>query len=501
VVVLTRYQAAVVGAAACALAVAVLSGGSAAADTLTAHPEAAAQSVPQQARSLEMGPLEQVGATEAWQVSKGAGVTVGVLDTGAVGTVPDLTGSVTTGQDYTIGADPAGYSPPHLHGTYIASLIAGHGSGPGDSEGIIGVAPDAKVLSVRVILDDGEPGLAIFGSSSKYANSVADGITYAVNHGVRVINMSLGGNDPNRSLRNAVEYAVSHGVVVVASAGNSGTSGRGYTAYDYPASFTGVISVAAVDSNGRRASFSDKNASVVLSAPGVNVVGAVPADQGQYIEGSGTSPAAAFVTGVAALILSKYPHLSPALVEQALVTSATHRPAGGYSPSVGHGEVNAPGALAAAAQLARTPAATGLAPTAHFGAGQLGAIQVTHRDETRIKGYAAASGVALLGFLIALVLLVIASRRAIRNRRQVAMAGIPGWPVPGTGWPPAGGQQPAHAATMPPPPAAMPPPLSAAPPPPATVPPPPAQSQQAVPPPPPPAAAYPPMFGGPPPGP
>lgn len=387
---------------------------------------ATAQSIPQQARTDEMVDLRQIQVPQAWRVSEGAGVLVGVLDTGADGSVPDLTGSVTTGPDYTAGVDPAGYSPPRLHGTYISSLIAAHGSGPGDSAGAIGVAPRARILSVRVILDDGEPGMSVFDSNPRYENSVAEGIDYAVNHGVRVINMSLGSADPTRELRSAIGYAVGHGVVVVASAGNSGSSGGGYTPYDYPASFTGVIAVAAVNSSGGRASFSDRNASVVISAPGVNVVAAGPG--GEYLSGSGTSPAAALVSGVVALIRSRYPGLSPALVEQALVTTTTHRPAGGYNTSVGFGEVDAAAALSAAARLAATPARAGVSAGARLGSRSLGPIQVIHRDEARIRGYGAASIVAALGFLVALVLLVMWIIRAARDRTHLATA--PGFPPP-----------------------------------------------------------------------
>src|SRR5215472_18942643 len=113
-------------------------------------------------------------------------------------------------------------------------------------------------------------------------------------------------------MRLAIIDAISHGVVLVASAGNDGAAGRRFTPFSYPASFTGVISVAAVGARGRRAPFSDRNASVVISAPGVNILGAGP--RGEYLTGSGTSPAAAFVAGVAALIRSKCPRLTPALV-------------------------------------------------------------------------------------------------------------------------------------------------------------------------------------------
>jgi subtilisin family serine protease len=359
-------------------------------------------------RSAEQAQLRAVGASAAWQVTRGSGVTVGVLDSGVDTTVPDLTGSVTTGPDYTKGADPPGYQPPHLHGTYIASLIAGHGSGPGDTAGVIGVAPAASVLSVRVILDDQEPGFAAYHNDTAQNDSVGNGIRYAVRHGVGVINMSLGGATPTRDLRAAIAGAIADGVVVVAAAGNDAMSVSGFTPYSYPASFPGVISVAADGPDGRRASFSDRNASVVLSAPGVNVIGAGPG--GSYLEGSGTSAASAIVAGVAALIRSRYPRLSPVQVEQAMISSASRRPAGGYSPDVGFGEVNAPAALTAAARLAATAPQPGLAAGAHFGPAP-GPIQVVHRDTARIGGYGVAGAVLALGGLVLLGWLAIRIRR------------------------------------------------------------------------------------------
>jgi subtilisin family serine protease len=372
-------------------------------------PAASAQSVAQQIRAAEMPELRQIDVPAAWRAAKGSGVTVAVLDTGTDAGVPDLAGSVTTGPDYTQGANPPGYQPPHLHGTYIASLIAGHGSGPGRTGGVIGVAPDAKILAVRVILDDQEPGFAVYNENSTFEGAIPDGIRYAVSHGASVINMSLGSTDPTRDMRLAIGYAVAHNVVVVASAGNDGSAGGGFTPYSYPASFTGVISVAAVGATGKRASFSDRNVSVVISAPGVNVLGAGPG--GQYLSGSGTSPASAFVAGVAALIRSKYPKLSPALVTQALVASVTHRPAGGYSPNVGFGEVDASAALAAAARLAGQPSAAGLSASTHFGGAGPGPIQVVHRSYPTIAALAAVAAVALLGALVALVLLIRQMRR------------------------------------------------------------------------------------------
>lgn len=373
-----------------------------------------------QVRAAEQAQLRAIEAPVAWRLSQGRGVTVAVLDTGVDASAADLAGSVTTGPDYTLGADPPGYQPPHLHGTFIASIIAGHGSGPGDGSGIIGVAPAARVLSVRVILDDQEPGLTVYNSNPRYANAIDDGIRYATQHGAQVINMSLGTGEATRDMQSALGYAVSHGVVVVASAGNSGQDGPGFTPYSYPAAFTGVISVAAVNAAGQRAPFSDRNSSVELSAPGVSIIGAGPG--GAYLQASGTSPASAFVAGVAALIRSAYPRLSPAEVAQAMISSARHRPRGGYSPSTGFGEVDAVAAVHAAGRLAAARPAGGLEASGHFGAAQPGPIQVTHRDAGRIAVLAGVAAAGTAGVIAALVLLTMLTVRTGRGRRRLSAA-------------------------------------------------------------------------------
>jgi subtilisin family serine protease len=388
-------------------------------------------------REAELPALEAIGAPAAWRLSRGQGVTVGVLDTGVGAGAPDLTGTVTSGPDYTAGVDPPGYQPPHLHGTFIASLIAGHGSGLGRVGGVIGVAPAARVLSVRVLPDDQEPGFRVYNENPRYQDAVSRGIRYAVRRGVSVINMSLGSPAPTRSLRAAVGYAISHGVVVVAAAGNGGSAGGRFSPYSYPAAYPGVISVAAVSGGGTRAPFSDRNASVVIAAPGVSVIGAAPG--GNYVQADGTSPASAFVAGVAALIRSEYPKLPPALVAQALITSTRHRPRGGYSPGTGFGEVYAPAALAGARRLAAQRPAAGEPPSARLAAAG-GPVRVVHRDALRVYGYGAVSAAAMLGFLAALLAFVMLARRSLRDRRAAAgppggTAAVPG-PGPAQPWPP-----------------------------------------------------------------
>jgi type VII secretion-associated serine protease mycosin len=396
---------------------------------------ASAQSIGQQVRTDDLAALRQIDVPAAWSQSRGSGVTVAVLDTGVGRSAPDLAGQVTVGPDYAAGANPPGYVPPHLHGTYIGSIIAGHGSGPVDGEGMIGVAPRAKILSVRVILDDQEPGFFVYNENASYDDAIANGIRYAVGHGAEVINMSLGGTNATRNLRVAVAYAISHNVVVVAAAGNDGKKGHAFTPYSYPASFSGVISVAAVGAGGKRASFSDQNSSVVVSAPGLSVVGAGPG--GSYIIGDGTSPASAFVAGIAALIRSRYPHLAPVQVMQAIVTSTRRRPTGGYNPGVGFGEVDAAAALTAAGRLAAASGEpTGLAATDHFGSGPGGPIAVIHRDRGLIITLAAVAAAAAVGFAVFVVLLIAALRRRRKQPQRPASSPPPDPPSnPPSPWP------------------------------------------------------------------
>jgi type VII secretion-associated serine protease mycosin len=379
-------------------------------------------------RGAEMPALDEIDAPAAWRVTKGKGVLVAVLDTGVDPTAPDLAGQVTAGPNYLRGVDPPGYQPPLEHATYIASLIAAHGRGPGDGMGVIGVAPQARILSVRVIPDDSEPGLSAYNDKPRYANAIADGIRYAVGHHARVINMSLGSRQAAGGLRAAIAYAISRGVVVVASAGNSGTS-HAFAPYDYPASFTGVIAVAALNPDGARASFSEQNSSVVISAPGVDVVGAGPG--GEYIDAAGTSPAAAFVSGVAALIVSRYPGLPPPLVEQAIITSASHQPVGGYNVDVGFGEVDAAAALSAAATLAVAsrqashPQGTTMASPGAALARSQAPIVVTHRDNTLIMAWVIVSTVAAVLAAVALATLIVFLRRPRPRLPGREMASLP----------------------------------------------------------------------------
>ncbi|MCS0601913.1 type VII secretion-associated serine protease mycosin [Streptomyces sp. LP11] len=292
--------------------------------------------------------LSALHLTEAWQTTRGTGVTVAVLDTGVEADHPDLTGNVLPAKDMIgFGAGP-GDRTWARHGTAMAGIIAGHGHGAGGTEGVMGVAPDAKILPVRVILEDGDPARAK--ARSTRGNALADGIRWATDHGADVINLSLGDDSdsahPEPSEDEAVQYALKKGVVVVASAGNGGDKGDHVS---YPAAYPGVIAATAVDKYGTRASFSTRRWYAAVSAPGVNVVIADP--DHKYYEGWGTSAASAFVSGAAALLKAAHPDLTPVQVKKLLETTARNAPVGGRDDSRGFGMIDPAAALAAAARL------------------------------------------------------------------------------------------------------------------------------------------------------
>jgi type VII secretion-associated serine protease mycosin len=312
--------------------------------------------------------LDVLHAPRAWRISKGAGVTVAVLDTGVDGTHPDLTGQVLPGEDLVGFGAKRGDRTWANHGTGMAGIIAGHGHGPGHSDGVLGIAPEAKILPVRVILEDKDPQRKK--ARLTRGGALAEGIRWAADHGADVINLSLG--DDSRTAHaeaqedDAVQYALAKGVVVVASAGNGGKEGDRAS---YPAAYPGVIAVAAVDRHGNRADFSTARWYASVSAPGVDVVIADP--DRRYYEGWGTSTASAYVSGTAALIRARYPRLSPAQIKTLLEDTARDRPPGGRSDAVGTGLIDPAAALKAAAGLTPAPPVPSASPygTVFFGAG------------------------------------------------------------------------------------------------------------------------------------
>ncbi|MFJ9661031.1 type VII secretion-associated serine protease mycosin [Streptomyces griseoflavus] len=292
--------------------------------------------------------LEAMRTEQAWQTTKGAGVTVAVLDTGVETDHPDLDGNVLPGKDLVGFGAREGDRAWARHGTAMAGIIAGHGHGPGNAEGVMGVAPEARILPVRVILEDGDPARAK--ARSTRGNALAEGIRWAADNGADIINLSLGDDSasahPEPGEDEAIQYALRKGVVVVASAGNGGEKGDRIS---YPAAYPGVIAVTAVDRYGTRAPFSTRRWYATVSAPGVDVIIADP--DHKYYEGWGTSAAAAFVSGAVALVEAAHPGLAPAQIKRLLADTARNAPDGGRDDSRGFGFVDPAAAIEAAARL------------------------------------------------------------------------------------------------------------------------------------------------------
>ncbi|HEY5015074.1 MAG TPA: S8 family serine peptidase [Acidimicrobiia bacterium] len=264
--------------------------------------------------------LPAVGYPDAWATTKGAGVTVAVVDSGVTASHEDLTGSVLSGTDY-VSPGGNGWNDQFWHGTFVAGLIAAH---LGNGRGIAGAAPSVRILPVRV-LDGGGSG-----SSS----NVAAGIIYSADHGARVINVSLGGTAADPGVHLAVQYAVSKGAVVVAAAGNAGESGSPRV---YPAAFPEVIAVGAIDSHDQHAAFSNVGDYVDVVAPGVGVMSTYNATTHSYAVGEGTSFSAPYVSAEVALILATNPKLDPPSVRHVVEITARDLGAPGRDNTYGYG--------------------------------------------------------------------------------------------------------------------------------------------------------------------
>ncbi|GAA2895175.1 hypothetical protein Acy02nite_39600 [Actinoplanes cyaneus] len=286
--------------------------------------------------------LTAMRATDAWTKSTGAGVTVAVVDTGVDGAHIDLTGKVLTGWD-AIADKSGGNTDANGHGTHVAGTI---GAVTGNTIGVSSVAPDTKILPVRVLGADG----------SGYMSDAAEGIVWAADNGAQVINMSIGSTSKVTAVSNAVAYARSKGVTVVAAAGNERASG---SPTSYPGADAGVIAVAATDSADKVASYSNAGSYVDVAAPGSAIVSTYPSALGRSYAGmSGTSMASPHVAGLAALLKAAQPSLTPDQIEQAMVKSAVDLGTAGKDNDFGYGRVDAVAALATVATSAPTTAPT-----------------------------------------------------------------------------------------------------------------------------------------------
>ncbi|MEU9658851.1 type VII secretion-associated serine protease mycosin [Streptomyces chartreusis] len=367
--------------------------------------------------------LNAFAVKDVWAESQGQGVTVAVVDSGVDASHPDLAGQVLEGKDFTGGGNA---QEDRLgHGTSMASIIAGHGHGEGNSSGMMGLAPKAKILPLRTLQTEKDPN---------HDETWAAAVRYAVDKGAKVINLSFS-NDGGKTLsdgRAAIAYAQAHDVVVVSGSGNEGS-----IAVDEPAALPGVVAVGAIDEKANRWEGSNTGKGLALMAPGVKVLAADTTRSQQYSLSNGTSDATAYVSAAAALVRSKYPDLSAGQVINRLIKSATfahHKGLKAPDEEYGYGIVRPYSAL-----TMDIPAGPKTNPL-----GQLTSVSSQSSkgadSSTAAKKKSSSSNLVLIGGIAAVVIIGVIAFVLIRSRRN----GGNGGPGSGGGSPQNSGYPPAQ---------------------------------------------------------
>ena len=271
----------------------------------------------------------KIGADAVSGATTGRGITVAVVDTGVDYDHPALKDKVTQKADF-VSADMSGFTDEG-HGTSVAGIIAASAVEEG---GMSGVAPGVRLIVARACWADSAGGSKAVCSSEK----LAKGIDFALSNNAQVINLSVGG--PRDALIAAlIQQAYGSGVTIVAAAGNGGAKGKPV----YPAAMREVIAVSATDAEDKLYTLSTRGDYVDVAAPGVDILS--PAPGGAWQMESGTSQAAAHVSGAVALILQDYPELSPFQIKHLLGSSAVDLGKPGNDPEYGEGRIDVGKAL------------------------------------------------------------------------------------------------------------------------------------------------------------
>ena len=234
--------------------------------------------------------VEMIQAPKIWDQTKGKGITVAILDTGCDITHPDLKERIIGGRNFTNddGGNTDVYKDYNGHGTHVAGTIAA----TQNNNGVVGVAPEANLLIIKVLDKNG---------SGQY-EWIINGINYAIEQKVDIISMSLGGPEDLPELHEAIQKAVTSNILVICAAGNEGDGVDSTDEFDYPGCYNEVISVGAIDLERHSSNFSNSNNEVDLVGPGEKILSTYL--NGKYATLSGTSMATPHVAGAMALIKS-----------------------------------------------------------------------------------------------------------------------------------------------------------------------------------------------------
>lgn len=277
------------------------------------------------AETIDWG-VKLLGVPSLWRETKGEGIKVGVLDTGIALEHPDLKSAILEARDFT--CSPSQAYDAQGHGTHVSGIIAARRN----ANGIVGVAPESKIIMAKVLNDEGS------GTSS----DIVAGIRWAVETGADILSMSLGSPEPDEEIHQALLLAISKGVFVITAAGNEGPE---LDTVGYPAGFPEMVAVGSIDRTKKLSSFSSRGRQVDIVAPGDQITSCYPPRS--YAVLSGTSMATPFVSGVVALMLAKHRKLggkTPIETQQDLIEhlcrSADDAGKAGFDPLYGCGIIN-----------------------------------------------------------------------------------------------------------------------------------------------------------------
>lgn len=234
--------------------------------------------------------VELIQAPKIWDKTKGKGITVAVLDTGCDSSHPDLQERIIGGRNFTDddGSNPDIFLDYNGHGTHVAGTIAAQKN----DKGVVGVAPEANLLIIKVLNKKG---------SGQY-EWIINGINYAIEQKADIISMSLGGPNDMPELHAAIKKAISNNILVVCAAGNEGDGDDSTDEFAYPGCYNEVISVGAINLERRSSDFTNSHNEIDLVAPGEKILSTYL--KGKYATLSGTSMAAPHASGALALIKS-----------------------------------------------------------------------------------------------------------------------------------------------------------------------------------------------------
>ncbi|MDX3683354.1 S8 family serine peptidase [Streptomyces sp. NPDC017201] len=269
--------------------------------------------------------LSAMQAEEMWKVATGQGIKVAVIDTGVNSSTPSLKGQVLQGFDAT-GISGDEFDDYNGHGTTMAELIAGTGNGGG----LKGLAPDTKIIPMRI--SDTE----LQNKESVNANDAADAIRAAADSDAQIISMSFASDFPGREEREAAEYAESKGKVFFAGVGNNAKKGN---KEQYPAAYPQVVGVSSADRNGKVAEYAQNGSIVDIASPGNDIPYWCDETFQNYCDGDGgTSAATAIASASAALVWSAHPDWTANQVLNVLFdTAGRDWEKGTLSKYLGHG--------------------------------------------------------------------------------------------------------------------------------------------------------------------